>query len=190
MDELVDMSAENSSDVDNDASLAQRIGLRLRALRSARKLTLAELSKLSSVSVSYLSAVENGVNLPSLQILARLTEALGASIPSVLADEGSPHVHLARIPDELGRVAASHPLLQLDIAITRLESGDSGPAPIAFEGKDVFVYVVSGQINLLVDDESHRLTPGDALDARLPTRVTWMATTPALLTWTTCPHPS
>ena len=179
------MSGEKPS-VD-EASLAQRIGVRLRALRSARRFTLAELAKQSGVSVSYLSAVEKGVNLPSLQTLARLTEALGVSIPSVLADEGSPQVKVARVPEQPDLVSASHPLLQLDIAVARLESGQAGTAPIGFDDKDVFVYVISGEVEIIVDGDPYQLGEGDALDARLPGGLDWTAITDAVLTWSACP---
>lgn len=181
------MSPEEPAELIDDASLAQRIGARLRALRSTRKFTLSELSKQSGVSVSYLSAVEKGVNLPSLQTLARLTEALGVSIPSVLADEGSPQVTLGRVPDSASVVSVSHPLLQLDISIARLESGNSGATPVSFDGKDVFVYVVSGEVEIMVDGESYLLVQGDAMDARLPVDLSWTAGTDAVLIWSTCP---
>jgi transcriptional regulator with XRE-family HTH domain len=152
----------------DDASLAQRIGSRLRNLRNGRGLTLAELSKQSGVSVSYLSAVEKGTNLPSLAILARLTESLGVSIPVVLAEEGSPHVEAAGVPREPGVVKASHPLLQLDVVVVRSAGGGAAVAPLPLEGKDIFVYVVSGAIDVSIGDRDYRLDTGDAIDTRMP----------------------
>ena len=70
------------------ADLARRVGLRLRQRRTDRGHTLSETAKQASVSVSYLSAIENGNNLPSLPILARLVGALGLSLNELLHDVG------------------------------------------------------------------------------------------------------
>jgi transcriptional regulator with XRE-family HTH domain len=171
----------------DDASLAQRIGARLRGLRTTRGLTLAELSKQSGVSVSYLSAVEKGTNLPSLQILARLTEALGASIPAVLAEEGRPQVQVGAIPASPGAVIASHPLLQLETTVVRGESGSTGPAPVGLDGKDVFVYVVSGTVDVVIGERDYRLGAGDAIDTRAPVSCDYTSVTESVVVWSACP---
>ena len=171
----------------DDASLAQRIGARLRHLRAGRGLTLAGLSRQSGVSVSYLSAVEKGTNLPSLAILARLTESLGVSIPAVVAEEGSPHVETSAIPAGPGAARASHPLLQLDAVIVRSAPGEGGPAPLDLEGKDVFVYVVSGTIEIWVGDRDYRLGSGDAIDTRMPSSCAYTSVDDSVVVWSTCP---
>jgi transcriptional regulator with XRE-family HTH domain len=171
----------------DDASLAQRIGARLRRLRAGSGLTLAELSRQSGVSVSYLSAVEKGTNLPSLAILARLTEALGVSIPAVVAEEGSPHVETAAIPAEPGVARTSHPLLQLDTVIVRSAPGEEAVAPLNLDGKDVFVYVVSGAIDVWVGDRDYRLSPGDAIDTRMPASCSYTSVDDSVVVWSTCP---
>src|SRR5262249_6889935 len=120
-----------------ESSLAARIGARLRGLRQANNLTLAKLAEQSGVSVSYLSAVEKGTNLPSLPTLARITEALGASIPSVLAEEGQTHTQLGRVPDDLpAAIDVSHPLLQLQIKLMRADAADPGDAPVSTADRD------------------------------------------------------
>jgi len=171
----------------DEASIAQRIGVRLRNLRTAKTLTLAELSKQSGVSVSYLSAVEKGVNLPSLQTLARLTESLGVSIPSVLAEEGRPHVHLGSVPTTVGVTPTSHPLLQLTTAISRAGAAETGLAPVPTEGQDVFLYVVDGRVEIFLDERHYELGPGDAIDAHRPEALTYRAQTDCVLVWSSCP---
>jgi transcriptional regulator with XRE-family HTH domain len=167
-------------------SLARRIGERLRTLRKDRGLTLAALAEQAGMSVSYLSAVENGVNLPSLQLLARLTDALGVSIPPVLAAEGSPQVRVGAIPAGDGVVAVSHPGLQLETAIVRCDGGSGGAAPVALEGRDLFVYVVSGELAVDIDGAAHALGAGDALDAATPGDVSW-SSTGSVAVWASCP---
>jgi transcriptional regulator with XRE-family HTH domain len=177
-----------ADDVVGESSLAARIGARLRELRQARSLTLAKLAEQSGMSVSYLSAVEKGVNLPSLQTLARITEALGVSIPSVLADEGQAHVKISRIPEQpTAIVDASHPLLQLRTRILRAQRGDHGEAPVPTGDHDLFVFVHNGRLRITLTGGEHTLTGGDALDAKNPGTVTWQADDPSVVVWAACP---
>lgn len=173
-----------------DASLARRIGARLRLLRKEQRLTLAILAQRAELSVSYLSAVEKGVNLPSLPVLARLTEALNASIPAVLTDEGSPLAIVAEVPATVGSTLVSHPLLQLQNAVVRAGAGDVGVAPVSLEGRGLFVYLLSGALTVLVDGEPFELAAGDAIDVSRADVVSWSAADEAVSVWSSCPDQS
>jgi transcriptional regulator with XRE-family HTH domain len=60
------------------------LGVRLRALRKQRQLKLATLAFQSNVSLAYISEVERGRKLPSLEVLDRIAGALGMSVVEVL----------------------------------------------------------------------------------------------------------
>ena len=60
------------------------LGARLRELRKEKGLKLVALANKSGVSLAYVSEVERGRKLPSLEILDRLAGALGLSILDVL----------------------------------------------------------------------------------------------------------
>lgn len=62
------------------------IGKRVRAERTARSMTLEELSELCSVSVSYLGFVERGQKPASLTILKKLSLGLHVPLTSFLSD--------------------------------------------------------------------------------------------------------
>ncbi|TDC59105.1 XRE family transcriptional regulator [Micromonospora sp. KC207] len=176
-----------ANDVVEESSLAARIGARLRSLRKARGLTLANLAEQSGISVSYLSAVEKGVNLPSLQTLAGVTEALGASIPAVLAEEGQTHVKAGRVPAEPTVVDTAHPLLQLRTTILHARAGDHGESPVPTDDHDLFVFVQHGQISLSLAGGDYLLGDGDALDAKNPGKVSWRAEDQCVAVWAACP---
>ncbi len=57
--------------------LAPRLGAAVAAHRRARKLTQERLAELVGVSTEWISQVERGVGLPSLEMLARIAEPLG-----------------------------------------------------------------------------------------------------------------
>ena len=171
----------------NDASLALRIGERLRALRKEQGLTLAALAGKTGVSVSYLSAVEKGINLPSLQVLAKLTEGLGVNIPAVVADEGSPRAAMGEIPRRPGVEMISHQMLQLESGVVRSARGETGKCPVSIPGRDLFVYVVDGHLILEIDDQTYELHTGDAADVSRPDAVSWSTPRASTVVWSSCP---
>lgn len=173
---------------DPNGTLAQRLGRRIRTRRSELGLTLAAFSERSGVSVSYLSALEKGVNLPSLPKLVKITDALGVTIPSMLADEGVNRVRVSAAPRTRGLAQASHPDLQLEVQILRAGAGEAGEIPLETKGHDMFVYVLEGQIDLLLDGlEWCGLEAGDALDVRSPDRMSWRSNRGCCALWSSCP---
>jgi transcriptional regulator with XRE-family HTH domain len=66
------------------------LGETIRASRTERRLTLAELARASGLTKGFLSQVESGRSNPSLQSLSRIAQALGTSSNLLLAAAGSP----------------------------------------------------------------------------------------------------
>jgi len=62
----------------------QTLGERLRQLRHDRGWKLATAAQRSGVSLAYLSEVERGRKLPSMDVLARIAGAYGMSVVSLL----------------------------------------------------------------------------------------------------------
>ena len=60
------------------------LGARLRGLRREKGLKLAVVADRSGVSLAYVSEVERGRKLPSLDVLSRLAGALEMSVSDVL----------------------------------------------------------------------------------------------------------
>ncbi|MET9426914.1 MULTISPECIES: helix-turn-helix transcriptional regulator [unclassified Streptomyces] len=174
--------------VDDESTLAARVGGQLRRMRKDRGLTLAALSQACGVSVSYLSAVEKGINHPSLHTLASITEALGVSIPEVLAHEGQETLRRAKVPDgPRGLTEISHPLLSLRSCVVSALPGDHGACPVDLDDRGLFVYVVSGTVVVRVDSTDYTLDGGDALDVTEPGEVSWRAVEASMVTWVSCP---
>jgi transcriptional regulator with XRE-family HTH domain len=182
----------SASDADNGpeqaSSLAVRLGNRLRARRGELTLTLAEVAERSGLSVSYISAVEKGVNLPSLATLAKVTDALDISIPTVLAAEGANFVRTGRLPSAPGVADLSHADLQLKVQACCIAPGSHDCLDLPTKDHDVFVYVLEGAIIVAVGDtSSFTLQAGDALDVRSALRLDWESPTGAVVVWTACP---
>ena len=63
-----------------------KIGMRIRAARKERKMTQEEVAQACGCSNNHLSAVESGVNKPSLELIIRLATVLDSSIDYFLMD--------------------------------------------------------------------------------------------------------
>ncbi len=57
-----------------------QLGIEVKQLRKARKLTLKQLSAASGVSVSYISAIERGVGKPSVDAIQAVADALQVDV--------------------------------------------------------------------------------------------------------------
>jgi transcriptional regulator with XRE-family HTH domain len=62
------------------------LGLRVRGARHSQRLTQRMLAERSGISVTYLSDVELGRRLPTLDVLDRLSQSLSMSVRDMLAD--------------------------------------------------------------------------------------------------------
>jgi transcriptional regulator with XRE-family HTH domain len=64
--------------------MSMQIGRVLRIIRQAKCIKLSELADLASLSVPFLSLVENGERQPSLGVLRRLSCALGVPVEALI----------------------------------------------------------------------------------------------------------
>ena len=173
--------------VAQDESLAKWVGARIREERRQNALTLAELARASEVSTSYLSAVEVGRNVPSLDVLGRITRALGVSVHSMLAPTDTFVMNTLTVPDAPGATASTRDGLELQTFLVRYAGAESSPAPASHEGRDVFLCVLEGSLRVDVDDTVIDLGPRDALDLLTPGSVRVEAREPSVAVWAYCP---
>ena len=171
--------------------LARRVGQRLRTGRTDLGWTLAKTAATAGISTSYLSSLENGHNLASLPILARLANGLNLSLNAVLRDLGSADTATRRILAQDGRGVQElgGENLQLTVRALAASAGESGPSPVATTSSDLFVYALSGSIEVIIDDEPFTLHEGDSLDAELPSLAAYRVPGPdrAISIWATAP---
>lgn len=158
-----------------EVPLALRLGGRLRERRNALGLTLVRTAGDAGISVSHLSSVETGGNVPSLGILARIADALGLSLNALLRDiGGGSAIHSDHMDETVtGARVLSHDDLQLEIAVVVGEPGQRGLSPLPARGRETFVYVVRGALEIQIDGVTHELRAGDSLDADGPVEVAW-----------------
>jgi transcriptional regulator with XRE-family HTH domain len=157
-----------------------RIGVRLRAARRDRGLSLAALAERSGLTKGFLSEVERDLTSPSVGSLLRVCAALGLAVgelfdadqgPVVRAAERSPIAFGGQGVDEFQLTPAGEGrllVLQSDIA----PGGGSGDDPYSLATDAEFVHVLAGTLDVEVDGAHFRLAAGDSMtfDAGAPHR--------------------
>ena len=155
----------------------QTIGADIRALRKARGLTLSELAQQLDKSVGWLSQVERDISEPSIDDLRGLAKALDVSVSSLfrtksLAGEAGLIVRKnARRPigsREAGLVEELlSPDLTDDFEVVHSTFAPKAEMQTALSRPTQEVgYIVSGHLDLWIDDTLFKLSPGDSFRIR------------------------
>ena len=178
------------------------IGKRLRWFRKEKGMTLRALSEVIGCSESLLSKIENNKVDPSLKTLHSITTALGVAISALFSDPEPLRVVYRNSERPQLRVTANthgggvtierliphtpDHILECNIHIVAPGSGSDGS--IGHEGEEVG-YVLEGQLELVVDDVTYTLYPGDAFTFRseLPHSYTNRGAATARILWANTP---
>ncbi|MCP2163595.1 helix-turn-helix domain-containing protein [Goodfellowiella coeruleoviolacea] len=148
------------------------VGPRLRALRQQRRVTLAQLSSATGISVSTLSRLETGERRPTLELLLPLARVHQVTLDELVGAPatGDPRVH----PRPVVRHGITFiPLtrrpggVQAYKMIYPVAASDREPEQQTHEGYE-WLYVLSGRLRLLLGE--HDLTLGAGEVAEFDTR--------------------
>lgn len=159
-------------------NLSQTLGADLRALRKARNLTLTELADALGRSVGWLSQVERDLSDPSITDLRMLAKALDISVSSLFRADAVPAQEAgfvvrksARRPIGSREAGLIEELLSPDL------TDDFEMVHCVFEphaeitepvtrGTQEVGYIVSGSLDLWVENRLFHLTQGDSFRIR------------------------
>jgi len=156
----------------------QRLGARIRDLRSDRGLTLDGLAEAAGVSRAMLSRIERGESSPTAQLLNKVCDGLGITLSALFAEPAPAASPLTRYREQptwrdpatryLRRsVSAPGTGSPVDIVEVEFPAG----ARVAFDRQrsndgDQHIWVLDGSLHMQVGDESYRLERGDCLMMR------------------------
>jgi transcriptional regulator with XRE-family HTH domain len=161
------------------------IGERIKALRSDRGMTLAELAEMVGLSAGYLSQIERDKITPSLTTLLDIASALNvgpryffetetetgyitrAEKAQAAIDPETPFQRLPLIPDMGNK--------RLNVDQVVLGPGETYAENEAFTGED-FIFVVSGELTLRLDEEQIVLAAGDSIHYDAAQKYQWINT--------------
>jgi transcriptional regulator with XRE-family HTH domain len=134
----------------------------LRRLRIARRLSLSELARATSMSKATLSSVESGRSNPTIETLAALAGALRVSLGELLEEPPLGEVRVVRRSRnggrarELDHLAESVELAERVWSARQLDEPAPGPA-----GARAGVYVLEGKLIAGPVERVTELTAGD-----------------------------
>jgi transcriptional regulator with XRE-family HTH domain len=167
------------------------IGSRLRRAREKAGISQRALAKRAGITNSTISLMESNGTNPSIGALKRVLDAMSVSLSDFFAmDEPSHQQSFYRASElaEIGKGLVSLRQVGRSMAGRRLQilsetwqpGADTGRISITHEGEEGGV-VISGFLEITVDDERRILGPGDAysFDSRRPHRVRCVGDEPA-----------
>lgn len=194
-----DSARRGSPDPDGVDIETQKLGQRIRDLRSKAGMTLAQLSKTTGVSIGTLSQLERGLVSPTVRTLYTVANALGV-MPAWLID---PMQMAAKTAENLYVVRAGQRSRLLDIHGVRKDIASpeaserlrgffmviqpgcsSGSEPYSHRGEEIG-FILSGALDLQIDGESYSLGEGDcfAFSSEKPHHFANPGTRPASVFW-------
>jgi len=154
------------------------LGERLRAARLQRGLKLKDVAERTEMSIALISQVERGVSSPSIRSLRAICHALGIDGASLLApaaggaatDEQNEFTVRAstRKPLKLGNNGVTKYRITpgscatLEGFLMELEPGATSDPGFLVQASDKIGYVLSGRLQVYVDDKSFLLEAGDS----------------------------
>jgi transcriptional regulator with XRE-family HTH domain len=157
-----------------DVDLAKReIGVRVRALRLERHLTVRDLAEGANVTPAMISQIERGTVAPSLATLLGIAATLRVHVADLFGIE-APSGRVVRrgerravdypnfdVRDEWLSADATGKLLVLHVRIG--PRTDSGPELVKHGAETEFVLVISGKVEIIIGGERVWLEEGDAV---------------------------
>lgn len=156
------------------------IGMKLRALRTKKRLTLSRLSAETGLSTALLSKLETERMIPTLPTLASICRVYGVGLGHFFC-EPSRHTlsmtrkaHLqgdGRVP-EMAKVMPLNAPTEHPRLLPEMIELTSTPTPMETDGGEAcgFIYVLEGRAQLLTDNMMQELEAGDCayLETRMP----------------------
>jgi transcriptional regulator with XRE-family HTH domain len=152
------------------------VGARLRALRTERGTTLAQVAEATGISVSTLSRLESGGRKPTLELLLPLARVHQVSLDELVdaPPTGDPRVRMRPVVrDGLTYLPLTQrpgaPAAYKVIMPPHWHADEPEPEPRTHEGYE-WLYVLSGRLRLVLGTHDMVLTAGEAaeFDTRQP----------------------
>lgn len=177
------------------------VGKRIQRMREAQDLSLAQVAQMTGLDEPYLETVEQGSEIPSIGAVLKISRALGSRMGQLIHEGGGRPDIFSLVPAGDGQTVerSSAPvqktgqgyqylsLLAADVRGQGMEpflvtfdpKAAATVQPMVHEGEE-FLYVLSGTLELLYDDETYTLKRGDSLyiDSSRPHALRGLGKTP------------
>jgi transcriptional regulator with XRE-family HTH domain len=149
------------------------IGVRLRELREARKISMRGLAAKSGLSANALSMIERGRTSPSVSTLYKIAGALDVPITEFFGPQAVKKDIILIKADERTRIPLTRGVWEglggekfsgrVEPFILTLESGATSGQHMMIHNGYEFVFCLRGQLEYLVEKQLFQLAAGDSL---------------------------
>jgi len=162
----------------NQPSLEEAVGTAIRELRLRHALTIAQVAEKAGISRGMLSKIENGQTSAGMDTLSRIARALGVSMSMLFSKYDATTTSAQHIKKGAGMevvrrgTKSGHtyqllaydqgPIKAFEPFLITIED-DSERYPTFEHPGNEFLYMLEGQIEYRVGQETYLLEPGDAL---------------------------
>jgi transcriptional regulator with XRE-family HTH domain len=160
-------------------------------------MSLADVEARTGLSKGFLSKVERDASSPSVANLVAICDALGLAMSELFAVPRTTLIRHADRPslEGLPKAAAVRDTLitpEYERQVTVLESvvpagGSGGDALYTMASECEVCFVLEGEIEVVVEDETFTLGPGDALTFGAAVPHTWRSAGEARILWILAP---
>jgi transcriptional regulator with XRE-family HTH domain len=179
------------------AQIVSGIGPKLRSLRKQAGLSLQQLASRSDVSAAAIHKIEQSGMVPTITTLLKLAGALGRPVAYFVDEEVAADSTVFIKDGDQRPILTSHTGIDLagisgaygrfflaGARATVVPGASSGTRPMEHPGEEL-VYLLQGELEFVVDDESYCLSPGDSLHFRTVQPHSWRnpGTVEAIALW-------
>lgn len=155
------------------------LGPNLRAIRLARSRTLSQVSRAAGISESWLSQIERGRSVPSIEILHNLASAMGVAFHDLfeaprenrtrpLAEADRPRISWSE-GGAYKTLVTTRPDTAVDVFVGHFPPGSSTGAKYVHGDASEVLVVLSGSVEVSVDNQNFLMQTGSSLEYRTST---------------------
>lgn len=178
------------------------IGQRIKAFRTARRLTLRQLGEATGTTASFISQLERGLSGVNTSTLMRITNALGIGISDLFEDQSvSSHEVLPRVarpalpPSEGYRktLLSRRPIHEFEVYVGEFGAGGStGDKTYVHGDAHEMLLVLRGEVELTLGSEHFVMREGDSIEysTATPHKTRNIGSEPAEVLWIISPPTS
>ncbi|WP_110588808.1 helix-turn-helix domain-containing protein [Microbacterium suaedae] len=155
----------------DDDGVTAALGRRLRAIRTQRGLTLAELERDTGISSSTLSRLESGQRRATVDLLLPLARAYAVTLDELVGapETGDPRVHIKPVVRRgityipLTRRTGALQAFKVIYPGVRTDHGAPDAPLVRHDGYE-WLYVLSGNLRLRLGEQTIVMGPGEAAE--------------------------
>lgn len=178
------------------------VGEKVKAFRTARRMSLRTLGEVTGTTASFLSQLERGLSGVNTSTLMRIASALGINLADLFSETSPPVGQVLRksqrpaLPPAEGyrkMMLSRRPIRDMEVYIGEFDPGGStGDQPYSHGDSQELFFVIRGEVELTLGEERHVLAAGDSIEypSSVPHKTVNIGTETAEVIWVIAPPTS